>query len=93
MEQARFQIYELDEYDDVDEEDVKIGSSRKMPPPKKPRQKGPMDTYYTPNPHEVVKSRKGRRQQTINELCRKDLRDKVCHEIARWFYDAGIIYF
>ncbi|CAI9299642.1 unnamed protein product [Lactuca saligna] len=92
MEQARFQMYEPDEYDDVGEEDVEIGSSRKMPPPKKPKQKGPMDTYYTPNPHEVVKSRKGGRQQTINEVCQKDLRDKVCREIARWFYDAAIPY-
>ncbi|CAH1412850.1 unnamed protein product [Lactuca virosa] len=37
-----------------------------MSHPKKQRQKGPMDTYYTPNPHEFVKSRKGGRQQTIN---------------------------
>ncbi|CAH1453140.1 unnamed protein product [Lactuca virosa] len=61
----------------------------KSPLQKKPRQKGPMDTYYTPNPHEVVISRKGGRHQTINEVCRKDRRDKVCREIARWFYDAA----
>ncbi|KAI3499848.1 hypothetical protein L1887_35662 [Cichorium endivia] len=30
------------------------------------------------------------RQQTINEVCRKDLRHKVCRDIARWFFDAGI---
>ncbi|KAJ9562045.1 hypothetical protein OSB04_007205 [Centaurea solstitialis] len=34
--------------------------------------------------------RKGGKQQTINEVCRKDLRDKACKEIARWFYDAGL---
>nr|KAJ0213809.1 hypothetical protein LSAT_V11C400203300 [Lactuca sativa] len=81
MEQARFQMHEPDEYDDVDD-------SRKIPHPKKPRQKGLMDTYYTPNPQEIVK----RRQQTINEVCQKDLRDKVCRDIARWFYDAAIPY-
>ena len=82
--QARFQLHEPDEYDD---EEVEIA------PPKKPRQKGPMDMYYTPNPYETVKgrNRKGGKQQTINEVCRKDLRDKVCHEIGRWFYEAGII--
>ena len=81
--QARFQLHEPDEYDD---EEVEIA------PPKKPRQKGPMDMYYTPNPYETVKgrNRKGGKQQTINEVCRKDLRDKVCHEIGRWFYDAQV---
>lgn len=50
--------------------------------------------YYTPNPQDVVKGRKNGqgRQQTINEVCRKELRDKVCHEIGRWFYDAAIPY-
>ncbi|KAK9698038.1 hypothetical protein RND81_08G078200 [Saponaria officinalis] len=71
-------------------------SSRKScPPPKKPRQKGPIDMFFTPNPKDVVKSRldgKGGKQPTINEVCRKDLRDKACREIARWFYDAGIAF-
>ncbi|KAL4574986.1 hypothetical protein LXL04_021826 [Taraxacum kok-saghyz] len=86
MQQARFQLHEPDEFDDVDEEEVEICGSRKNPPPKKPRQKGPMDMYYTPNPHETVKARnrKGGKQQTINEVCRKDLRDKVCHEIGSY---------
>ncbi|KAL4567756.1 hypothetical protein LXL04_023349 [Taraxacum kok-saghyz] len=70
MQQARFQLHEPDEFDDVDEEEVEICGSRKNPPPKKPRQKGPMDMYYTPNPHETVKARnrKGGKQQTINEI-------------------------
>ncbi|XP_039003164.1 uncharacterized protein LOC120129826 isoform X2 [Hibiscus syriacus] len=75
-----------DEYDG-EEEDVEIGGrSSKMPPPKKPRQKGPMDMYFTPNPREAIKARKEGRQQTINETCRKDLRDKVCHEIGRYSF-------
>ncbi|XP_039044369.1 uncharacterized protein LOC120183815 [Hibiscus syriacus] len=81
---------QADEYDG-EEEDVEIGGrSSKMPPPKKPRQKGPIDMYFTPNPREAIKARKEGRQQTINETCRKNLRDKVCHEIGRWFNDAGI---
>ena len=59
-------------------------------PSKKPRQKGPLDMYYTPNPANVVKARKDQgRQKTLNELCRKELREKACRELARWFYDAG----
>nr|GEZ18783.1 hypothetical protein [Tanacetum cinerariifolium] len=30
------------------------------------------------------------KQSTINEICKKDLRDKVCKELANWFYDAGL---
>ncbi|XP_039006462.1 uncharacterized protein LOC120134051 [Hibiscus syriacus] len=81
---------QADEYDG-EEDVVEIGGrSSKMPPPKKPRQKGPMDIYFTPNPREAIKARMEGRQQTINETCRKNHRDKVCHEIGRWFYDAGI---
>ena len=59
---------------------------------KKPRQKGPLDRYFTPNPEDVVKAKggKGGKQQTINVVVRKELRDKACQYIARWFYDAGI---
>ncbi|XVE73301.1 hypothetical protein DITRI_Ditri11bG0106600 [Diplodiscus trichospermus] len=30
------------------------------------------------------------RQTTINEACKKELREKACGEIARWMYDAAI---
>lgn len=65
------------------------GSSQR----KKPRQKGPLDRYFTPNPEDVVKGGKdgkGGKQQTINAVVRKELRDKACQYIARWFYDAAI---
>mgnify|MGYP001082855545 CR=1 FL=1 len=46
------------------------------------------------NPADVVKARKeGRdqgRQKTLNEMCRKELRNKVCRDIARFFYDGAI---
>ena len=41
----------------------------------------------------MIKGRKdgtGGKQQTINAVVRKELRDKACTQIARWFYDAGI---
>ncbi|KAL4567923.1 hypothetical protein LXL04_023519 [Taraxacum kok-saghyz] len=57
-------LHEHDEYDDVDDEEVEIA------PPKKSRQKGPMDMHYTPNPYETIKdrNRKAGKQQTINEV-------------------------
>lgn len=57
---------------------------------KKPREKGFISGYFAPKPEDMLKGRKGGRQQTINEICKKDLRGKVCREIGRWFYDAGI---
>ena len=51
-------------------------------PQKKQKTKGPLDMFFTPNPTNFVKARKeGRdqgRQQTLNEMCRKELRNKVC---------------
>ncbi|KAJ9544035.1 hypothetical protein OSB04_023742 [Centaurea solstitialis] len=57
---------------------------------KRPRAKGPLHRYFTPNPEDVVKGGNGGKQQTINAVVRKELRDKACQYIARWFYDAGI---
>jgi len=62
-------------------------------PSKKPRQKSPLDVFFAPNPANIVKGRKDQgRQRTINELCRKELRERACGDIARWFYDAGIAF-
>ncbi|KAE8703419.1 hypothetical protein F3Y22_tig00110469pilonHSYRG00008 [Hibiscus syriacus] len=80
---------EVDEYDEEDDDDVGEGGS-KVPPLKKPKQKGPMDKFFAKKPEDILKGRKGGKQQTINEVCRKDLKDKACKEIARWFYDAGL---
>lgn len=68
------------------------GSSSRRFQSKKPRTKGPLDLYMTPDPAKVVASRKLTKgtQQTINEMCKKDLREKVCRNFAKWFYDAGI---
>jgi len=62
-------------------------------PSKRPRQKGPMDTFFTPNLADVVNARKDQgRQKTMNELCRKELREKACRVIARSFYEAGVAF-
>lgn len=67
-------------------------ASSKAPSSKKPKEKGPIDLYFTPDAEMVVRSRKeGKgKQTTINEVCKKELRDKACREVARWMYDAGI---
>ena len=56
---------------------------------KRPRQKGPMDLYMTTSVETIIKNRK-EKQTTINEVCNKELRERVCRDIARWFYDNGI---
>ncbi|PWA82082.1 hypothetical protein CTI12_AA179820 [Artemisia annua] len=53
--------------------------------------KGPINMFFTPPPKQVVKNRKdGKKQTTINEIRKKELRDKACKELANWFYDAGL---
>jgi len=60
-------------------------------PLKKPKQKGPIDMFFTPIPTNIVKDRKEQgEQKTMNELCRKELRVKVNEDTSKWFYDAGI---
>ena len=91
-----------DDGDDCVEMNLKSGSGKfssggskgsSSMPSKKPRQKGPLDVFSAPNPTNIVKGRKEQgRQRTINALCRKELRERACGDIARWFYDAGIAF-
>ena len=61
-------------------------------PSKRHKQKGPMDMFFTPNPTYAVEATKDQgKQKIINELCGKELREKACRDIARWFYDAGVL--
>jgi len=63
-------------------------------PQKKQKTKAPLDMFFTSNLADVLKARKEwrdqGRQNTLNEMCRKDLRNKVCRDIARFLYDCGI---
>lgn len=40
---------------------------------RKPREKGLVDKFYANKPNNILKGRKGGKQQTINEVCRKTL--------------------
>lgn len=84
---------DFDDYDFGEDDDcVEVEGGTSKLPRKRPRQKGPMDRYVTP-PEDVLKGRKGGKggtQQTINAVVQKELREKACTDIARWFYDAGI---
>ncbi|XP_065865608.1 uncharacterized protein [Euphorbia lathyris] len=79
------------ELDDLGESGSRGGkkSLSKFHIPKKPRVKGPMDVFFKQDAEKVVKDRK-LRQTTINEACKKELREKACADIARWFFDAAI---
>ncbi|RWR83607.1 Aminoacyl-tRNA synthetase [Cinnamomum micranthum f. kanehirae] len=60
---------------------------------KKPKQKGPIDVFFTPNPDVVVQNRKAQGKQTridANDPYRKELRERACIRFARWMYDAEI---
>ncbi|XP_065865459.1 uncharacterized protein [Euphorbia lathyris] len=74
------------EVDDLGEPNsVGIKSIRR----KKPKLKGPMDVFFTPDAEKALKDRK-LRQTTINETCKKELRAKACADFARWMYDVAI---
>ncbi|RWR90850.1 hypothetical protein CKAN_01997200 [Cinnamomum micranthum f. kanehirae] len=62
---------------------------------KKPKQKGPINVFFTPdpNPEVVVQNRKAQGKQTRideNDSYRKELRKRACLRFARWMYDVGI---
>ncbi|EEF45124.1 conserved hypothetical protein [Ricinus communis] len=86
--------YEQDEIlDDIEGDKVsKEGSSKSINMAKKLRQKCPMDVYFTLKKEKVIQSRKRdkARQSTINEACKKELRDRACRDITRWIDDAAI---
>ncbi|CAH1447076.1 unnamed protein product [Lactuca virosa] len=93
-------MQDFDDYhgDEEEEDCVEVTGKRgegssKQPPRKKPKQKRPIDMFFTPKLEDALKGRKdgkGGKQQTINDVCRKELRAKACREIAKWFYDAAI---
>lgn len=55
------------------------------------KQKGSIDLFFTPIAEAIVQNRKeGKMKQTsTNEACKKELREGVCEDIARWIYDSG----
>ena len=59
---------------------------------KKPRQKGPMDHFFTHNVEMVVQSQKSGKmnQTTINDAYKKEARESVCMLITRLMYEAAI---
>ena len=66
-------------------------SSISFPPKvKKPKTKGPMDTFFTPNPDVVVQNRGKQTKIDANDPYKKELRDRAVTRFTRWMYDAGI---
>ena len=56
-------------------------------PSKKPIPKGPLDMFFSPNPASIVTLERMGGKKTLNELCRKELREKACADNPSWFYD------
>ncbi|KAJ9688880.1 hypothetical protein PVL29_014498 [Vitis rotundifolia] len=59
---------------------------------KKPRQKGSIDHFFTPNAEIVVQNRRNRKmnQTTINDAYKKEARERACMLITRWMYETII---
>ena len=73
-----------------------MGSSHgsiSKPMQKRPKTKGPMDAFFTPNPDVVVQSRKGK-QIAIDatDPYKKEMRDRAIIRFSRWMYNAGIAF-
>ncbi|XP_031739008.1 uncharacterized protein LOC116402801 [Cucumis sativus] len=86
---------DVEDYDIEDEDEGSVSVNNKATPRgpslKKPRQKGPMDAFFTPNPETVVQNRKDKGKQTsLNATYKKEMREHTIQRIARWFYDAGV---
>ena len=56
---------------------------------KRPRQKGHMDHFFTPNSEMVVQNRKNI-QTTINNAYKKEAKERAGLLFCRWMYDAAI---
>ncbi|KAL1220002.1 hypothetical protein V5N11_028810 [Cardamine amara subsp. amara] len=83
-------VQEYDAYDDGEEVDCEPRKQGHPTQPKKPRHKGPIDRFITSSPPYLLNARKERKG--IFGACDKELREKTCRGIARFFYDAGIAF-
>ncbi|KAE8668729.1 3-hydroxyisobutyryl-CoA hydrolase 1-like [Hibiscus syriacus] len=83
-----------DEDDEVGTCVRKSGNSTSKASKKQKGIKGPIDMFFTPPPEQVVKNRKDgkMKQPSINEACKKQLREKACMELSTWFFDAGLAF-
>ena len=85
-------LYEDFEYIDEEVESRRVGgSNRGRGSVKKSKEKGPMDHFFTPNVEAVVQNRSGKMTQTtMNDMYKKEARERSCSLIARWMYDVAI---
>ncbi|CAN7093291.1 unnamed protein product [Brassica rapa subsp. narinosa] len=71
------------------EADVEVEPKQKANPNKR-KKRGLLDRFVTSTPPGILKGRN--EMKRVLGACDKDLRDKTCAGIARWFYDAGIAF-
>ncbi|KAE8672210.1 hypothetical protein F3Y22_tig00111848pilonHSYRG00208 [Hibiscus syriacus] len=98
-------VYDFDDVDnfgdDEDDEVVEVGicvrksgNNTSKVSNKQKGIKGPIDMFFTPPPEQVMKSRKDgkMKQPSINEACKKQIREKACMELSNWFFDVGLAF-
>ncbi|EFH62694.1 hypothetical protein ARALYDRAFT_338073 [Arabidopsis lyrata subsp. lyrata] len=82
---------EFEDYDDGEEEkDYEPKNKGGLSQRKKARHKGPLDRFITSPPPNLLNARKERKG--IFGACDKELREKTCRGIARFFYDFGLAF-
>ncbi|CAF1929254.1 uncharacterized protein LOC111213788 isoform X1 [Brassica napus] len=67
----------------------KLSLNRKLALNKR-KKRGLLNIYVTSTPPGIMKGRKD--MMRVFGVCDKELREKVCAGIARWFYDACILF-
>ncbi|KAI8568380.1 hypothetical protein RHMOL_Rhmol02G0194100 [Rhododendron molle] len=95
---------EMGNEEDMDEDEFYVQSKPPLKRPaatassgskfqlKKPKTKGPMDAYFTPDPEIEVENRRSGKQPKVDDNTpqKKLLKERAHQAIARWIYDAGI---
>ncbi|KAK3229843.1 hypothetical protein Dsin_001724 [Dipteronia sinensis] len=58
---------------------------------KRPKQKGPLDVFYSQSPNQSENGVRSRQTKLgENDEAKKVFRDRACKSFTRWMYDAGI---
>ncbi|CAF1927550.1 unnamed protein product [Brassica napus] len=75
----------------VNEDDVEdVDGDQPVRKAAKRKNRAPLDKFVMSLPPDILKGRKD--MKAVFGACDKELRDKVCGGIARWFYYAGIAF-
>ena len=57
---------------------------------RKPKTKGPMDIFFTPNPNVVVQNRGKQTKIDVDDPYKKEIKDRAVTRFTWWVYDDDI---